>query len=240
MNEPHTPRNPLLQPRLLLFLMLAVSSALSVVLSVLRIWYSETRHFVFLNWNLVLAWVPLGLALLLWRLDRQRSPRPRLLMLIIFGCWLLFFPNSPYILSDLMHIGPRDNVPLWYDAMMIFSFAWNGLMLGFVSLWIVQQLTARWFGWLVSWLFVATTLAATGFGIYLGRFQRWNSWDVLVDPLGMARQVLVYALNPLDYPRTVGVTLLFGAFLTVAYLTLTLLPAALGKSLAEGERVRAD
>jgi uncharacterized membrane protein len=142
--------------------------------------------------------------------------------------------------SDLMHISPRDNVPLWYDAMMIFSFAWNGLMLGFVSLWIVQQLTARWFGRMASWLLVATTLAATGFGIYLGRFQRWNSWDVLVDPLGMARQVLVYALNPFDHPRTLGVTLLFGAFLTVAYLTVTLLPAALGKSLADGERVHAD
>jgi hypothetical protein len=63
---------------------------------------------------------------------------------------------------------------------------------------------------------------------------------VLVDPLGMARQVLVYALNPFDHPRTLGVTLLFGAFLTVAYLTVTLLPAALGKNLAESERVRAD
>ena len=92
-------------------------------------------------------------------------------------------------------------------------------MLGFVSLWIVQQLTARWFGRPISWLFVTVTLTATGFGIYLGRFQRWNSWDVLVDPLGMARQVLIYALNPFDYPRTMGVTLLFGGFLTIRRLS---------------------
>jgi uncharacterized membrane protein len=110
-------------------------------------------------------------------------------------------------------------------------------MLGFISLWIVQQLAARWFSRPASWLFVTATLTATGFGIYLGRFQRWNSWDVLVDPLGMAKQVLIYALNPFDYPRTVGVTLLFGGFLTVAYLTVTLLPAAMAKSLADG---RAD
>jgi uncharacterized membrane protein len=231
------PRNPLMQQRLLLVLVLAMSSALSVTLSVLRIWYSDSRHYIFLNWNLILAWAPLALAFLLWRLDRGPGRGPRLLMLLVFGSWLLFFPNSPYIVSDLIHITPRSNVPVWYDAVMLFSFAWNGLMLGFVSLWIVQQLVAGWFGRVASWIFVMVTLTATGFGIYLGRFQRWNSWDVLVDPLGMAKQVLIYALNPLDYPRTIGVTLLFGGFLTVAYLTVTLLPAAMSKSLVDG---RAD
>jgi uncharacterized membrane protein len=231
MNEP---RDPLLQPRLLLLLMLAVSSALSVTLSILRIWYSGARNYGFLNWNLMLAWVPLALAFMLWHLDRRPGRKPRVLMVIVFCAWLLFLPNSPYIVSDLMHIKARNNVPVWYDTIMIFSFAWNGLMLGFVSLWVVQQLTERWFGRPISWLFVTITLTATGFGIYLGRFQRWNSWDVLVDPLGMARQVLIYALNPFDYPRTVGVTLLFGGFLTIAYLTVTLLPAAMSKSRVDG------
>ncbi len=227
------PRNPLLQPLLLLLLMLALSSALSVTLSILRIWYSGSRSYIFLNWNLMLAWVPLALAFLLWHLDRKQGYRPRLLMLLVFCSWFLFFPNSPYIVSDLMHIAPRHNVPVWYDTMMIFSFAWNGLILGFVSLWIVQQLAARWFGGVFSWLFAAVVLTATGFGIYLGRFLRWNSWDVLVDPLGMARQVLAYALNPLDYPRTIAVTLLFGGFLTIAYLTVILVPTVLRRSLAD-------
>jgi uncharacterized membrane protein len=235
MSQAQLPPNSRRQQYLPLAL-LVVSSALSVTLSLARIWYSDTRHYIFMNWNLLLAWSPLLLAYLLWRLDAGRglrqAPGRSVLMLLIFGCWLLFFPNSPYILSDLIHINPRDNVPVWYDAMMVFSYAWNGLVLGFVSLWLVQQLTARWFGRAASWLFVTATLTATGFGIYLGRFQRWNSWDVLVDPLGMARQVLVYALNPLDHPRTVGVTLLFGGFLTVAYLTVTLLPGAM-KALAQ-------
>jgi uncharacterized membrane protein len=235
MAQVNEPRIPPLPPRLLLLLMLALSSALSVTLSILRIWYSGTRYYIFLNWNLMLAWVPLALAFMLWRLDRKSGHRPRLLMLVVFCSWFLFFPNSPYLVSDLMHITSRNNVPVWYDTLMIFSFAWNGLILGFVSLWIVQQLAARWFGAAFSWLFAAVVLTATGFGIYLGRFQRWNSWDVLVDPLGMAKQVLVYALNPLDYPRTLGVTLLFGGFLTIAYLTAILLPSALSKSLADGQ-----
>lgn len=221
---------PLQRQRYLLLSVLMLSSALSILLSLARIWYSDTRHYLFLNWNLVLAWMPLWLAFLLWRLDRRRDRRGRrrlLMMTLVFVGWLLFLPNSPYIVSDLMHLNPRDNVPLWYDAIMLFSFAWNGLILGFVSLWIVQQLAARWFGPVVGWVLVMLTLTATGFGIYLGRFGRWNSWDVLIDPLGLIKQVMEYLLNPFDYPRTVGVTLLFGGFLFVAYLTLTLLPAAL-------------
>ena len=227
---------PLQRQRYLLLSVLMLSSALSILLSLARIWYSDTRHYLFLNWNLVLAWMPLWLAFLLWRLDRRRDRRGRrrlLMMTLVFVGWLLFLPNSPYIVSDLMHLNPRDNVPLWYDAIMLFSFAWNGLILGFVSLWIVQQLAARWFGPVVGWVLVMLTLTATGFGIYLGRFGRWNSWDVLIDPLGLIKQVMEYLLNPFDYPRTVGVTLLFGGFLFVAYLTLTLLPSALSAEKAE-------
>lgn len=219
--------------RYLLLATLMLSSALSVTLSVARIVYSDTRHYIFLNWNLLLAWAPLALAFLLWRLDQRRGRRRLLTMTLVFFGWLLFLPNSPYIVSDLMHLTPRDNVPLWYDMLMLFSYAWNGMILGFVSLWIVQQLAARWLGQLAGWVLVLLTLTATGFGIYLGRFGRWNSWDVLLDPFGLLRQVLGYALNPLDHPRTVGVTLIFAGFLIVAYLTLTLLSAALRPEKAE-------
>lgn len=221
--ETHPPQ----KQRYLLLFVLMLSSALSIVLSLAHVWYSDTRSYLFLNWNLLLAWAPLLLAFLLWRLDRRRGRRRLLMMTLVFVGWLLFLPNSPYIVSDLMHLTQRGNVPLWYDSIMLFSFAWNGLILGFVSLWIVQQVATRWLGQLAGWVLVMVTLTATGFGIYLGRFQRWNSWDVLVDPLGMVKQVLIYLLNPLDYPRTVGVTLLFSGFLMVAYLTLILLPTAL-------------
>lgn len=219
--------------RFLLLSALMLSSALSVTLSLARVWYSDTRHYMFLNWNLLLAWAPLALAFWLWRLDRRRGRRRLLAMTLVFISWLLFLPNSPYIVSDLIHLNARDNVPLWYDAIMIFSYAWNGLILGFVSLWIVQQLAARWLGSVAGWVLVMVTLTATGFGIYLGRFDRWNSWDILVDPFGLLHQVLSYALNPLDYPRTVGVTLLFSGFLIVAYLTLTFLPAVLAAEKSE-------
>lgn len=219
-----------------LFVALGLASALCLGLSLVRIWYSDTRLYLFLNWNLFLAWIPLFLAWLLWYFNARR-PRPRLVMAALLGGWLLFFPNSPYLVSDLIHLAPRDNVPLWYDAIMLFAFAWNGLMLGFLALWLVHQLVADWFGQVTGWLMVFATMTATGFGIYLGRFQRWNSWDLLVDPVGLLRNIAVYVTNPLDHPRTLAVTLLFAGFLTVAYLTLTVLPAALRVESRQRERV---
>lgn len=231
MPKTHNPDEPP-RRRWLLLCILGLSSALSAAFCIFRIWYSETFVYFFLNWNLLLAWIPLGLALLLWHLHR-RAQRTRLLMLGVFAGWLLFFPNAPYIVSDLMHLGPRNGVPIWFDAIMVFSFAWNGLILGFVSLWLVQQWVAGWLGSAAGWMLVVCTLGATGFGIYLGRFQRWNSWDILVQPTGLLRDIAVLVANPFDSPRTVGVTVLFAGFLMVAYLTVTLLPSAL-----RGERAK--
>ncbi|MBK8050317.1 MAG: DUF1361 domain-containing protein [Anaerolineales bacterium] len=205
---------------------LILSSAMSVTLSVFRVWYSGVWSYVFLNWNLLLAWIPLGLAGLLVLLNRMR-PRPRLTLLTLLACWLLFFPNSPYIVSDLLHLDPRNNVPQWFDLIMLFSYAWNGLIIGFLSLWLVQQIVADWTNATTGWFFALIVLGATGFGIYLGRFERWNSWDILVNPTGLIHDIAVRIANPLDYPRTLAVTVLFAGFLTIAYVTVALLPQAL-------------
>ncbi|RIK41415.1 MAG: DUF1361 domain-containing protein [Chloroflexi bacterium] len=206
----------------LLVAALALSSLMSVALVAFRIYYSDSRSYIFLAWNLFLAWVPLLSALALWHFSHY-GRRTLLLLGLFLGCWFLFFPNSPYIVTDFLHLTPRQNVPLWYDLLLIFSFAWNGLILGFTSLWIVQGVIDRLFGRWLSWLVVLMTLAASGFGIYLGRFLRWNSWDLLTDPRAVASDIYVRLLDPFAYPRTLAVTILFSGFLTVAYLTLTLL-----------------
>ena len=208
-----------------LLTMLALSSALSVALWTARAWYTGNMVFFFLNWNLLLAWIPLGCALLLWRHGRLR--RLNLEALLLCAVWLLFFPNAPYIVSDLMHLDTRPPAPLWFDAVMLFSFAWNGLLVGFLSLWLVQQAVSGWFGRTAGWLMATAALAAAGFGVYLGRFERWNSWDLVVDPLGLAHNVARQILHPLAQPRTLAVTALFASFLLIAYLTLALTPAVL-------------
>jgi uncharacterized membrane protein len=206
----------------LLLAVLALSSAMSVLMVVFRIYYSDQYTYIFLVWNLILAWVPLGSALVFWLLSRYGCHTWPILLLFLGG-WFFFFPNSPYIVTDLLHLAPRHNIPLWYDLMLIFSFAWNGLILGFTSLWIVQGVVESLWGRWLSWLVVMATLAASGYGIYLGRFLRWNSWDLLTDPRGLGHDVLALLFDPLAHPRTLAVTILFSGFLTIAYLTFTLL-----------------
>jgi uncharacterized membrane protein len=209
------------QDKLLLLAALCISTLMSVAIVAFRIYYSGYITYIFLVWNLLLAWVPLGSALALWHFSHY-GRRTLWLLLPFFACWLIFFPNSPYIITDFLHLVQRQNVPLWYDLLLIFSFAWNGLILGFTSLWIVQQVIGEMFGRWASWLVVTFTLAASGFGIYLGRFLRWNSWDILTDPYGLATDIYVRLVKPLSHPQTLAVTILFSGFLTVAYLTIVL------------------
>lgn len=204
-----------------LLVVLCLSSGLSAAMYLARVWYTESFLFFFLNWNLLLAWIPFGVAVMIHTLSRN-AKRSLIPLALLFVVWLLFFPNAPYLVSDLMHLAPRQNVPLWYDAMLLFSYAWNGLILGFASLWLIQQLVTERLGMAAGWLLVMATLLAAGFGIYLGRFERWNSWDVLVDPIGRFGDIFTGLLNPLAYPRAIVVTLLFASFMAIAYSTVHL------------------
>ncbi|MFN8491126.1 MAG: DUF1361 domain-containing protein [Caldilineaceae bacterium] len=201
---------------------LLASSLLSVLIFAGRVVYSGHWTYIFLNWNLFLAWLPLCSAFALWHVD-QRKLQIKGLRWLLLLCWLLFFPNSPYLVTDFVHLTHRQKVPLWYDMMLIFSFAWDGLMLGFISLWIVQEFIQTHWGKFTSWLIVGFCLLASGFGIYLGRFLHWNSWDFLLDPHALLADILTGLRDPLTYPRILGVTFLFFSFLTIAYITLTLL-----------------
>ena len=218
-----------------LWVMLGLSSALSVAIFLARVWYTGTAVFFFLNWNLLLAWIPFCVAALMSELERRRALSMPL-VLALFGVWLLFFPNAPYIISDLMHLAPRQGVPIWYDAMLIFAYAWSGLLVGFASLWLVQGVVTTRFGVWIGWLAAIFSLLAAGFGVYLGRFQRWNSWDVLVDPLGLAREILFGLTHPWAYPKAIVVTSLFASFLVIAYSTMHLF-AATRTRLRNDERV---
>lgn len=208
--------------KLSLLLLLSISSLLSIGLYRFRFIYAGVKTFYFLEWNLFLAWIPLVSALALWWLA-QHGRKTWLLQLPLLGCWLLFFPNAPYLVTDFVHLTPREGAPFWYDLMLIFSFAWNGLILGFTSLWVVQEVVHAQWGKAASWLLVSFTLATSGFGIYLGRFLNWNSWDLVTNPHELLFDILVPLVNPQVHLRAVAVTLLFSTFLTIAYLTLNLL-----------------
>lgn len=206
-------------------LVLLASSGLSLLLFTVRALYTGSLTFIFMNWNLFLAWIPLACAAGVWMLQGDVA-HPRLRAVPLLALWLLFFPNAPYILTDLLHLAPREGVPLWYDLLLLLSYAWNGLILGFASLWIVHGLLQRWFGPAVGWLGAAGFLLAGAVGIYLGRFGRWNSWDLLTDPAPIVRSVASALLNPVQNLTAFAIIVLLAGLLSAMYFTLTLLTGA--------------
>lgn len=198
-------------------LTLVFASGVSVGLVVARILWTRDLDYVFLLWNLFLAWLPLVFALL--ATDAYASGSRRVWQFLgLAGAWLLFFPNASYILTDLTHLRSHFYHRFWVDLTLILLCAFTGLLLGFLSLFLMQSLVRRRWGRSASWLFVAAAAALSAFGVYLGRFLRFNSWDVVVDPLGLFRSVGKWAANPPAH--SFAFTVLFATFLFVSYLML--------------------
>lgn len=196
---------------------LAFATALCTVMLIVRALYDGRLTHVGLQWNLFLAWLPMLGALVAYNLGKRYGRRAWPLILPFLVLWLLFFPNAPYILTDLMHLRPTGDVPLWYDMILLVTYAMTGLFLGLVSLYLMQSLVAQAFGRLASWIFTLGVLAITGFGVYLGRFPRWNSWDLLTDPRPPLADIWAWLSHPLANSRTFVFSTLFSLCLAAMY-----------------------
>jgi len=208
-------RSEEVRSRLSMALTLVATSGFPVVLLALRARMGGGLGFRFLLWNLFLAWVPLGFAFVAefgWR--RHWSRRSLLWPL---GGWLLFFPNAPYVVTDVIHLEANPISPLWFDALILFSIGLAGLLVGFVSLRIVQLIVNASFSRRTGWIVSLGVLSVSGFGIYLGRFGRYNSWDILSSPRRLLYDVQSVALDPVSNSRTLAISAVFAAFLTVTY-----------------------
>lgn len=195
-----------------LWLALGLASLTSVTMLVLRMVYTGAHTYSFLVWNLFLAWLPFLFAWIIYR-------RPK--TAVLFGpLWLIFLPNAPYIVTDLMHLSWHGGAPIWYDALMVFTFALTGLLLGLVSLYLLQLRVARHLGEAVSWLFVVFVLGISSYGVYIGRFLRWNSWDLFTQP----HTLLLDILNSLLHLRTWTMTAFLAGLMIFAYVVFYALP----------------
>ena len=143
--------------------------------------------------------------------------------MVLIPVWLLFFPNAPYIITDLYHIRYAAAMPVWFDMALIVSFAWNGLLLGFLSLMDIEQVIGRFTRKVWARLFSISAIVLASFGIYLGRFLRWNSWDIVTHPWLLMHDIADRVFHPFQHPRTVGVTIVFSLFLLFSYFTIVAL-----------------
>jgi uncharacterized membrane protein len=204
-------------------LALVFASGVNVVLVLARMIWAWNLGCGFLIWNLFLAWLPLAFSLLACE-EYERATKRNWRFWGLAGGWLVFFPNAPYIFTDLFHL--RNNplfhsgVYFWVDMVLILSSALTGLVLGFLSLYLMQSVVTRRFGRLASWGFILVVALLGSFGICLGRFLRFNSWDVLVRPVELGRGIGAWVISPLAHPATLAFPLLFATFLFIAYLML--------------------
>ncbi len=184
--------------------------AVSVI--ALSLWSARSLRvgpmFVFMGWNLFLAWVPWLLSL---ALPRVRRPGWFWSLLAV---WLGFFPNAPYLLTDLIHLRHRAPVPLWFDVLFFASFAWAGCLLGWDSLSRVHAVLTQRLGEARAAALVCCCVALCGFGVFLGRFERLNSWELLTAP----GRVLRSAGEALLEPRALVFSLVFSLFVGAGYL----------------------
>lgn len=160
---------------------LVAASGICLLLLIMRAVLAQEVRWTGFFGNLILAWIPLLFSwLLCGQLDRA-DRRPWLIGSLFVG-WLLFFPNSAYIVTDMVHLKTREPIPRWFDYILITAYAWTGLFLGYVSLTLLHHRVRAAFGRMAGWGFVSLMLGLGSFGIYVGRFFRWNSWDVIARP----------------------------------------------------------
>jgi uncharacterized membrane protein len=198
--------------------LLVLSSLFSFLMLAIRIIATQGLVFLFLPWNLFLAFVPYYLAKKLTL--NSAWIENKLKFAIAFLGWLLFIPNSFYILTDLYHLELSKDSPRWFDLTLIFSFAWNGMLLGILSVRkmeivvgsLLKNRNILFFLYPVMWLIA--------FGIYIGRYLRFNTWDVLTNPFSLFAETGEMFMNPFKYTYAWGMIFCFSIFITLVYLSI--------------------
>lgn len=192
----------------------------------MRISYANNIRYAFLLWNLFLAWIPFQLSITL----TESANRNKWYSYFLLFSWLLFFPNALYIITDLIHLDEsKGDVPVWFDAILLFTCSVTGLIMAFVSLYQVEiflkkNISSRHTGKLVM-----AAIFLGSFGVYVGRFLRWNSWNIVTKPQTMLVDISSHLLLPFQHYKTWVVTLLLTCLFSLLYFAIKKLPGLLNE-----------
>jgi uncharacterized membrane protein len=190
--------------------------SLSLALLLIRFIDTDSLRYNFLIWNLALATVPLSLAYILTQRIKEDGwiQWPQIFLSALF---LVFLPNSFYLVTDLVHLRETYETSLIYDAIMLTSFMFSGLALGYSAIYLVHKQLQKRLGHLNAAFCVGVVFLAVSFAIYLGRFSRWNTWDILLQPAGLLFDVSDRFINPAVHSDTYMVTIIIFLVTSVLY-----------------------
>ena len=190
-------------------------SLLSMGLLITRIILTGEFTFAFLTWNLFLAYIPMGLSTLLYL---KSDGIEKWQFWPVAAVWLLFFPNAPYILTDLFHLEPRPGISEWFDLLLILSFAITGVLFGLLSLRNMHRVVIQIHSKITGFLFAGGSIVLGSFGVYLGRYDRYNSWDVFRTPDEIFFTIARRMLHPTHHLNTWGLTIGLSLLLALLYI----------------------
>jgi uncharacterized membrane protein len=196
------------------------------IMILVRYMVSGERRFVFLIWNLFLAWIPFILSEQFKLMHKKKWWQ----QMLIFFMWFIFLPNALYIVTDLIHLDAPSTVPKWYDATLLFTAATVSLIMAFISLIRAEGfLLYRFNGRVVNGIMLVVLFFGS-FGVYLGRFLRWNSWDIISKPAGLFFSVAERFLFPLHHLHTWGITILYTILFYRLYLAVKKMPGYMSRA----------
>jgi uncharacterized membrane protein len=193
--------------------MLSLICLLNFLFAFTFIIWTGSRQFQFLFWNLFLAFIPYGLSTLL----HVKSKWNKSVQFALLLAWLAFLPNAPYIITDFCHLPHDFTMYMWFSLLLLTVFSATGLIMMMISIYDVHSYLRDRFTEKISWSIIAITCFASGLGIYVGRFLRWNSWDLITRPGSLMLEGEQHFAQAPDAFYRLGFVIVFGLLLFAAY-----------------------
>lgn len=191
---------------------------LALVLNILRVFLFGNTAFLYILWNILLAFIPFFISsILLLRTNKENIIKP--FFIIGFILWFIFLPNAPYVITDFIHLGRIHSVPVMYDIFLLFASAWVSLLMGLYSLLHMEKILLLRFTKKITDIIIVIIIFFTSFGVYLGRYFRFNSWDLFTSHRSLVSTIWDIFTQSNNYINVYSYTILFFFFIYISYIS---------------------
>jgi len=181
---------------------------------------TKSSYYFFLPYNIFLSFISPLLALTL-RNNLKSQPWLKTSNIILTLLALVFLPNAFYMITDLIHVQDVIGIDVLYNIIFTNLAIFIGLTGGFIGLFIIHTELVKRIYYKYAHILIAILIVSISFAIYLGRYLRWNSWDIIINPTGLLFDASDTVLHPLThvsfYPIMIAMILTIGSMYLVIW-----------------------
>lgn len=202
---------------------LSVLAGALLLLCIIRIGFTFQIGYLFLVWNLFLAVLPLLWWNLLLRANASKWNHRRAAIAALALLWLLFLPNAAYLLTDFYHLNGdvlvnlrdsearhvvdygRGSSLYIFDSFLLLLGVLFGLLAGGKALLDCFLALKKKLSKLQSITVLSAIILLSSIGVYIGRFSRFNSWDVFTGPHKIIMDLVGIISSPNTLSHSLGI-----------------------------------